>query len=459
MKIVFRNLPEGEGTVKVSLDGGNTFIDHQINTVRENGIPLADNQDYSKILIKGSANILRNLDILSRVKIDGGAAQSSSNIEWYAWSLPDNEGVIYTKTINPTDQCIAYQKMGSNFLTIEYPNEPGSHYFEFSEEGTLFERVYNYKPGHTNIWERCPSEDIEAIVGIPYTYEKPVYGLGTVTYKCYVLDQDNNGERDNSDSFCVYAKNVNNKDTFYFYIPANNANKPFAEHSSELINALEYSDGDFHIIGIDKQSDNSLVVSGSDGSPGRFIPYPTNDITVEEQTVIGTETVTEVIKFIQDPPTVTENGTVIADEGKAFKLANVEVPKSELGFKCFYNYAPSHHFGNVPEATQALDSGTRNYNILMSNEYLRNLYKMVFSSSTYNGVVGIANKLSREVSVDLYYTLDDGYNLFNYYTTKSDDTIILYFYDSINSPKDFRTVEVILNSGLPLINGNSITDK
>ena len=73
MKIVFRNLPEGEGAVRVSLDGGNTFIDHQISTVRENGIPLADNQDYSKILIKGSANILRNLDILSNVKVDGAA--------------------------------------------------------------------------------------------------------------------------------------------------------------------------------------------------------------------------------------------------------------------------------------------------------------------------------------------------------------------------------------------------
>lgn len=157
MKILFKNLPEGEGTIKVSLDGGDKFEDHQINTIiRENGISLADDQDYSKILIRGNTNIFRNLEILSRVKVGG--------------------------------------------------------------------------------------------TEIPYTYEKPVYELSTVTYKCYVLDQDSNGERDGLGTLCVYVKNVNNKDTFYVYTPWDNNDKPFAEYTNELIDAFEFSSGDFHIL-------------------------------------------------------------------------------------------------------------------------------------------------------------------------------------------------------------------
>ena len=450
MKIVFRNLPEGEGTVKVSLDGGNTFTDHQINTVRENGIPLTDSQDYSKILIKGSANILRNLDILSSVKIDG-AAQSSSNIEYYAWSLPDNEGVIYTKTINPTDQCIAYQKMGSNFLTIEYPNEPGSHYFEFSEEGTLFERVYNYKPGHTNIWERCPSEDIEAIVGIPYTYEKPVYGLGTVTYKCYAFDQNTDGQITDDDDvpgcWHFWVKTIGGKNTVYGINQSG-----LTTDVSNLVELSKLIPPDMVSLITDITINEDIVIF--DGK--NYIRYPEGDLTNEEETVVGTETVTETIKFIQDPPTVTENGIVIADEGKAFKLANVEVPKSELGFKCFYNYAPAHYFGNVPAATQVLDSGKRNYNILMSNDYLKSLCSSL--GLTYNGVVGIYNDGDRQGSVSNHYTLDSEYNLFEYYTNVGADTLLLYFYDSPTSQDSFSTVRVSLIDGSRIVpdNGNEL---
>ena len=51
MKIKFTKLPTTDGTIKVSLDGGNSFKDYNIADVHESGIPLEDNQDYEKIQI------------------------------------------------------------------------------------------------------------------------------------------------------------------------------------------------------------------------------------------------------------------------------------------------------------------------------------------------------------------------------------------------------------------------
>lgn len=68
MKIVFTKLPN-EGTIKVSLDGGYTFTDYEIEDIRENGILLSDNQDYRKIKIKGSSTVLSNLEIVKGISL------------------------------------------------------------------------------------------------------------------------------------------------------------------------------------------------------------------------------------------------------------------------------------------------------------------------------------------------------------------------------------------------------
>lgn len=355
MKIAFRNLPEGEGTVKVSLDGGNTFIDHSINTVRENGIPLADNQDYSKILIKGSANILRNLDILSNVKVDSTA------------------------------------------------------------QGT----------------------------GIPYTYEKPVYGLGTVTYKCYAYDNNTDGQITDDDNvpgcWHFWVKTIGGKNTVYGIDSSG--------LTTDVSNLVEFSKlvpPPIVSLIADMTINEDIVIFNGEN----YIRYPEGDLTNEEETIVSTENITEVIKFLQDPPTITENGTVTADEGKAFKSATVEVPKSELGFKCFYSYAPEHYF-TPTDIAESLDDGTRRYNILMSNDYLKNLCSSL--DLTYNGVVGIYNNGDRQGVVRNYSTLKSEYNLFSYYTTVGTTTLKLYFYESTTSQDNFRTVRVNLVDGmLPL---------
>ena len=54
MKLSFKKLPSASnGKVQVSLDGGNTFEEHDVQSIKSTGIPLNDGQDYSKIRIKG----------------------------------------------------------------------------------------------------------------------------------------------------------------------------------------------------------------------------------------------------------------------------------------------------------------------------------------------------------------------------------------------------------------------
>lgn len=73
MNIIFTKLPTTDGIIKISLDGGQSFTDYSIANIPEDGISLSDDQDFEKIQIKGPANLLKNLDVISSVKIEGGS--------------------------------------------------------------------------------------------------------------------------------------------------------------------------------------------------------------------------------------------------------------------------------------------------------------------------------------------------------------------------------------------------
>ena len=69
MKLLFTKLPETSGLIEVSFNGGESYISYEIDAIRDNGIHLDDNQDYSKIQIKGKSGILKNLDIVKNIDI------------------------------------------------------------------------------------------------------------------------------------------------------------------------------------------------------------------------------------------------------------------------------------------------------------------------------------------------------------------------------------------------------
>lgn len=76
MKIRFTKLPTTTGTIKVSLDGGQSFTDYNIADIHESGITLSDDQNYEKIQIQAPANVLKNLNVVSSVKVDDGQAST-----------------------------------------------------------------------------------------------------------------------------------------------------------------------------------------------------------------------------------------------------------------------------------------------------------------------------------------------------------------------------------------------
>ena len=81
MKIKFTKLPTTDGTIKVSLDGGQSFTDYSVADIHESGIPLDDSQDYEKIQIQVPTNVLKNLNVISSVKVEGESTSTGSTNE------------------------------------------------------------------------------------------------------------------------------------------------------------------------------------------------------------------------------------------------------------------------------------------------------------------------------------------------------------------------------------------
>ena len=94
MKIIFKDSGLTKGTIKISTDGGSTFVEHNIEDIKENGLELDPNQRLDKVMIKGPANIIRDMDILSKIKIDTGLnlEDSSPRIE-YSVSKSSSDGI------------------------------------------------------------------------------------------------------------------------------------------------------------------------------------------------------------------------------------------------------------------------------------------------------------------------------------------------------------------------------
>ena len=92
MKIVFNDSELNEGLINVSLDGGFTYKNYEISDVKETGIPLDNSQDYEKIKIKGPANVLKRLDVITTIPSDGNTTEGLNFImdtDTYGFAFPE----------------------------------------------------------------------------------------------------------------------------------------------------------------------------------------------------------------------------------------------------------------------------------------------------------------------------------------------------------------------------------
>lgn len=71
MKIQFNTLETRTGKISVSLDNGENYTEYNVADVKDTGIELDDSQDFSKIIIKGDATTLSNLNVLKSIDIEG----------------------------------------------------------------------------------------------------------------------------------------------------------------------------------------------------------------------------------------------------------------------------------------------------------------------------------------------------------------------------------------------------
>lgn len=92
MKIVFKDSELNKGIINVSLDGGYTYTDYEITDIKESGISLDDSQDYEKIKIKGPANIIKRLDVISDIPTNIKVTEGLNFImdtDTYGFSFPE----------------------------------------------------------------------------------------------------------------------------------------------------------------------------------------------------------------------------------------------------------------------------------------------------------------------------------------------------------------------------------
>lgn len=159
MKINFTKLQTATGSIKVSLDGGQSFTEHNLEDLYESGISLSDDRDYEKIQIQAPANILKNLNVVSSVKVEGGSSSSGGSVKLYAWNDPNSSFSyqrVYTYSENPqVNDVVISGAEGDMETEINIGKITSIEDGAFSVDSSVGGGEYN---------TRCPDDDIELTV-------------------------------------------------------------------------------------------------------------------------------------------------------------------------------------------------------------------------------------------------------------------------------------------------------
>lgn len=174
MNIIFTKLPTTDGTIKISLDGGQSFTDYSIANIPEDGISLSDDQDYEKIRIKGPANILKNLSIVSGVKVEGASGESGENggsVKLYAFSTESSDLYAYTfsETLKDGDKVFygmggdAVNELHFGTIALSYESSMGNGAIPIENGFIITNSQCTYIDGYT-IFTRVNDKDIELTI-------------------------------------------------------------------------------------------------------------------------------------------------------------------------------------------------------------------------------------------------------------------------------------------------------
>lgn len=232
MKIRFTKLPTTDGTIKVSLDGGNSFKDYNVADVHESGIPLADSQDYEKIQIQAPANILKNLNVVSGVKVDDGSGSSSvdeQEIYTKSFDIMGDYGNLYVhvnKIFYSDREPDLYIFYNGNYYSFGYNNQPlmradisdydvGGNYIKLNDEIIHVGNTFHISDGQLS---DSSSVDPEGLVNI-LTYEKGVGGTASINgIEVNYVTRSSNISDDGEDQSYYYWDSPSISDLGYSYL-------------------------------------------------------------------------------------------------------------------------------------------------------------------------------------------------------------------------------------------------
>lgn len=160
MKIKFTKFPTTVGTIKISLDGGQSFTEHNIADIYESGIPLEAGQNYEKIQIQGPSNVLKNLDVLSKVYVGDNEGSNNGDGNGIGFLCFDDDSTPVVElhdgdvSIIPTKPGFSYKIIMSN----NYLNGLYKTLFPDSEYNGVVSIIANGDAGYVPIYQTTNKE-------------------------------------------------------------------------------------------------------------------------------------------------------------------------------------------------------------------------------------------------------------------------------------------------------------
>ena len=189
MKIVFTKLPDKKGYIEVSLNGGSSYTQYDIDTIRENGIELDENQDYSQIQIKGTAGIIKNLDIIKNITVENALKVYETIKTPIFEDVEDGEGDTFLCYVNDADNSGEITAADDNATTY-------SHRVVYLRAGTTDEFYVldeNVPESNNNVLKLAETEDdLITIEEFQTKYNSNTIGntLDENSIKVYKLQED-----------------------------------------------------------------------------------------------------------------------------------------------------------------------------------------------------------------------------------------------------------------------------
>lgn len=226
MKIEFTKLVTSEENIKVDFGDGEGFKEYPVNDAKKNGITIPDNiTDFNNIKIKGSANVIPNLEVMKSIKIGKPSYEIHIKdyypfIEWYHYNGLCFNNLTYPDILSKTSDYGNFLKMLLYIIQLQldsiYYNKDHSNNLLRIDESNLYSNYDNHTV-HFYIKYRDSKDNNTLLIpiGCP-TWGSAFYLIAPdFFYKSTDEIQNEDSSIVIDDYICSYSRNITSYDTYY----------------------------------------------------------------------------------------------------------------------------------------------------------------------------------------------------------------------------------------------------